>query len=484
MLYKIVKSFAKAALLLTLLPPLLSGSVKKKDKRPNIVFILIDDMGYSDIGCYGSTYYETPNIDKLAKQGIKFTNAYAASTLCSPTRASILTGKYPGRLHITHAIPIEGYSRLPNTPLMDADYTKNLPLEEVTFAEVLKNDGYKTAAIGKWHVCWDKQYFPQSQGFDQNMGGGGMGSTMDYFYPYAGKWKMNPQSPVVEWQVFPDGKKGEYLTDRLTDETLRFIEQNKEGPFLAYLQHYGVHTPIQAKDSLIKKYLRKPVDSLKRHTHPKYAAMIESIDESVGRIMRKLDELGLSDNTIVVFTSDNGGHGRITSNWPFRGNKGNFYEGGIRVPLIIKWPGHIKSGRSTDAQFISTDFYPTLLGLAHLYAGEEYIDGINQAPLLTQDKSISRNRLLFWHFPNYTGTGHPNASGPCSVIRDGKWKLLEYFEDGSLELYDLQKDIKEKNNLAKLYPQVTADLHKKLAEWRKEAKVQMPRLNPAYQANR
>lgn len=481
MFHKITRPL-KALCFSALILPLLSGSAPKNGRGPNIVFILIDDMGYSDIGSYGSTYYETPNIDRLAKQGIKFTNAYAASTLCSPTRASILTGKYPGRLHITHAIPIEGYSRLPNTPLMDADYTKNLPLEEVTFAETLKENGYKTAAIGKWHVCWDKQYFPESQGFDLNIGGGGMGSTMDYFYPYAGKWKMNPSSPVVEWQVFPDGKKNEYLTDRLTDETIRFIEQNKEGPFLAYLQHYGVHTPIQAKDSLIKKYQKKPVDSLKGHTNPKYAAMIESIDESVGRIMQKLDELGLSENTIVVFTSDNGGHGRITSNWPFRGNKGNFYEGGIRVPLIIKWPGHIKPGRSSDAPFISTDFYPTLLGLAGLYPGREYIDGINQAPLLTEGKTVSRNKPLYWHFPNYTGTGHPNASGPCSAIRDGKWKLIEYFEDGSLELYDLENDIREKSNLAKQYPQVTADLHRKLAGWRKEAMVQMPRVNPDYKA--
>lgn len=473
---------SKSVLLFGLVLLMLGGFGKKTAKKPNIVFILIDDMGYSDIGSYGSAYYETPNIDRLTNQGIKFTNAYAASTLCSPTRASILTGKYPGRLHITHAIPIEGYSRLKNTPLMDADYTKNLPLEEVTFAEVLKKDGYKTASIGKWHVCWDKKYYPEFQGFDMNIGGGGMGSTMDYFCPYAGQWKMNANSPSIAWQVFPDcrGNRNEYLTDRLTDETIKFIEQNRHGPFLAYLQHYGVHTPIQAKDSLIKKYQAKSGDTAKGHTNPKYAAMIESIDESVGRIMKKLDDLGLTENTIVIFTSDNGGHGRITSNWPFRGNKGNFYEGGIRIPLIVSWPGHIKPGRSTGAQFISTDFYPTLLGLTGLYSGKAYIDGINQTPLLVHGKSISRGKPLYWHFPNYTGTGHPNASGPCSVIRDGKWKLIEYFENGALELYNLEKDIKEKNNLAKQHPQVTTDLHKKLIEWRKQAMVQMPRANPDY----
>lgn len=452
--------------------------------KPNIVFILIDDIGYSDVGCYGSDYYETPNIDKLAREGIRFTDAYAASTLCSPTRASILTGKYPGRLHITHAIPIYGSARLKNTMFLDADYVMNLPLKEVTIAEALKEKGYRSASIGKWHVSWNEKYYPEKQGFDVNIGGNNMGSPGNYFYPYNGKWSMTDDSPVIEWNVLPNGESGEYLTDRLTNEAVKFIEESKEKPFFLYLQHYAVHTPLQSKEELIKKYEAKPANLVRGHKNARYAAMIESVDQSVGRVMKKLADLRLIKNTIVIFTSDNGGQGRSTTNWPFRGNKGNFYEGGIRVPLIVKWLENIKPGIVNNTPVTSTDFYPTLLGLTGIpLKPKQHLDGINLAPLLTQEKKIARNDALYWHFPNYTGTGHPNPIGPCSAIRDGDWKLIEYLEDGSLELYNLKEDIKEENNLAKQLPGQADELRKKLEKWRKNVQVQMPRPNPNYKGN-
>lgn len=453
-----------------------------QDTKPNIVFFLIDDLGYSDVGAYGSEYYETPNIDRLAVEGIKFTNAYSSSMICSPTRAAILTGKNPARLHITHAIPIQGYERLENTQMLGADYVKNLPLEEITIAEALKEAGYKTAAIGKWHVSWEEWGFSENQGFDINIGGGWMGNPGDYFCPYYGKWRMTEEHPYREWNVVEGCKEGEYLTDRLTDETITFIEENREGPFFAYLQHYAVHTPLQAKDNLIQKYESKPADSIKGHTNPVYAAMIESVDESVGRILNKLHDLGISENTIVIFASDHGGHGRITSNWPYRGNKGNFYEGGIRVPLIIKWPDHIKSGVADDTPVISTDYYPTILGLTDLpKKPEQHVDGIDFSPMLLDGKDIKRTEPLYWHYPNYAAN-HPDRATPQSVIRDGEWKMIEYLEDGAVELYNLKDDMKEEHNLAEQFQGKVQQLKNKLEKWRKEANVQMPTPNPNYKA--
>ncbi|MCX6326944.1 MAG: sulfatase [Bacteroidia bacterium] len=463
--------------------PLLFQGCKTEEPKPNFVFFLVDDMGYSDVGCFGSNYYETPNIDRLAQQGMRFTSAYAACTVSSPTRASILTGKYPGRLHITHAIPILGYERLGGgkaTPLKDADYVMNLPLEEITIAEALKPAGYATISIGKWHVCKDPEYFPEYQGFDRNIGGNGHGNTEEYFYPYHNKWRMAEGYPWEEWNTLPDGVPGEYITDRLTDEAVKFIEENKDRSFFLYLPHYAVHTPIQAKDSLIKKYENKPVDNIKGHNKPDYAAMIESVDNSMGAIMKKLEELGLDKNTIIIFTSDNGGHGRWTSNYPFRGNKGNFYEGGIRVPLIIKWPGVTKPAKTCDVPVISTDYYPTMLQMANLpLMPEQHMDGLSLLPLLKNKGNLNRD-ALYWHFPNYTGTGHPNPSSPLSVIRFKNWKLIESLEDGHLELYDLNNDIHEDKNMADEKPDIAEKLQHMLAEWRKDVNVQMPEVNPDY----
>lgn len=454
-----------------------------ENPRLNIVFILIDDMGWTDLGCYGSDYYETPNVDRLAQQGMKFTDAYAASCVCSPTRVSILTGKYPGRLHITHAIPIQGAERIKEPlPLLEAIYRKNLPLEEVTIAEALKPGGYVSASMGKWHVCWEKEFYPKAQGFDLNVGGNNMGNPGNYFYPYNGAWRMTKKHPMTRWNTLPNGKKGEYLTDRLTDEAIKFIDKNKARPFFLYLSHYAVHTPLQAPDKLIKKYKKKPVG--KHHRNPVYAAMVESVDHSVGRIMSKLEQLGIADDTVVIFTSDNGGHGRITSHLPLRGNKGNFYEGGIRVPLIVRWPGVVKPGSQCKVPVISTDFFPTILEIAGLPSRPEcHLDGVDMVPLLKGQRSIDRD-ALYWHYPNYIGAGHPGGAKPCSVVRKGDWKLIESLEDNRLELFDLSKDLGETNDLAAVMPEKAGLLKNLLDDWRKEAGVQMPRINPDFQSKK
>lgn len=463
--------------------PILLGGCSTEEQKPNFVFFIVDDMGYSDLGCFGSDYYETPNIDHLAVQGMKFTCAYASCALCSPTRASIMTGKYPGRLHITHAIPILGYKRLgkgTETKLKDANYVFNLPLEEVTIAEALKPAGYSTISIGKWHVGLDPEYYPEHQGFDKNIGGNGHGHTGNYFFPYNTRWRMAEEYPWKEWNILPDGAPGEYLTDRLTREAVKYIEENKDRPFFLYMSHYAIHTPIQAIDSLIKKYENKPVDSLKGHVKPAYAAMIESVDESLGAIMNKLDELNLDDNTIIIFTSDNGGHGLWTSNYPWRGNKGNFYEGGIRVPLIIKWPGVTSPGSVSDVPVISTDFYPTMLQMADLpLMPNQHLDGMSLLPLLMNKGKLKR-KTLFWHFPNYTGVEHPDASTPVGVIRHKDWKLIESFEDGHLKLYNLNNDPSEERNIAGQHIKTARKLQKVMVRWRKHLKVQMPEINPDY----
>ena len=455
----------------------------QNSKYPNFVFFLVDDLGYSDIGCYGSNYYKTPNIDKLAHEGVKFTNAYASGMVCSPSRASILTGKYPARLRITTAIPIKGYARINSgkgTPFKDADYTMNLPLQELTIAEALKNNGYSTSCIGKWHVCKDSIFFPENQGFDENIGGSGRGHSANYFYPYYGKWRMAEGHPWIEWNTVKGGKPGEYLTDRLTDEALKFIEKNKNKPFFLYLSHYAVHTPIQAKEKILLKYKDADPDIKRGHIYPKYAAMIESVDQSLGLILKKLEELNLSDDTIIIFTSDNGGHGKWTSNYPFRGNKGNFYEGGIRVPLIVKWSKKLNSQQIFEDPVIGNDFYPTILEMAEIsLIPSQHMDGISLWPSIKSGKKIKRNRL-FWHFPNYIGAGHPDPSKPTSVIRKGKWKLIENLENGEVQLFDLKKDVSEKTDLSNKLIKKVVELKNELNNWRISVNAQMPIVNENY----
>lgn len=462
-----------------------------KKTKPNIIFLLVDDLGWNDITCYGSTFHETPNIDQLAKEGMRFTNAYASCPVCSPTRASILTGKYPARLNITDWIPGQDPK---NKPLLGTKDKHKLPLEEVTLAENLKAAGYQTAFFGKWHLG-EPGFFPENQGFDINKGGHWAGQPGSYFYPYKNKRKR--------WDVpgLEGGQEGEYLTDRLTSESINFITQNKDNPFLLYFAYYNVHTPIQAKPELVAKYEAKKsnippakkaaflperdANSKQRQDNPAYAGMVQSVDESVGRIMEQLKTLDLADNTIIVFTSDNGGLTTLpkkrkapTSVVPLRAGKGWLYEGGIRVPAIIKWPTQIQANSTCETPITSTDFYPTILEMAALSAQpNQHSDGKSLVPLLQQTKGFSRD-ALYWHFPHY----HGSNNRPSAAIRAGDYKLIEWFENGEIELYNLKEDLGEQHNLVEVMPEKAANLQKKLQEWQGEIGALIPAANPDYKA--
>jgi arylsulfatase A-like enzyme/lysophospholipase L1-like esterase len=453
--------------------------------KPNIVFFLIDDMGWMDVGYNGSTFYETPNIDKLAKEGMQFTNAYAACPVCSPTRASIMTGKYPAGMKTTDwfgapqpeaAAKDKNWS---NKKLLPASYIENLPLEEVTIAEALKANGYATFISGKWHLGESEKYWPENQGFEINKGGYFKGHPNSYFSPY-----NNPR--------LTDGPVGEYLGDRVAAETVSFIETNKQQPFFAYVPFYEVHTPMQAKDSLIKKYQLKKeglglkyefitrVDNKKTRVSqslPVYAAMVESMDNAVGKILNKIKEAGLEKNTIVVFFSDNGGlstsEDSPTSNIPLRGGKGWLYEGGIREPAIIKYPKQIKAGTVSDVPIISNDFYPTLLQMAGLsLMPNQHTGGISITPIFN-NKKIERD-ALYWHYPHYGNQG----GAPAAAIRMGKWKLIEWYENTTIELFDLEKDKEEQNNVAGANVEIKNKLLNMLHNWQKKENAIMPTVNP------
>ena len=422
----------------------------------NFVFFLIDDLGWMDLSCQGSRFYETPHIDRLAAQGMRFTNAYAACPVCSPTRASIMTGKYPARLHVTDWIA--GHVR-PFAKLRIPDWTQHLPLEEVTIAEALKPAGYATASIGKWHLGGEA-YWPDKQGFDLNFAGTHQGQPPSYFAPY-------------KIQTIPSAPDGEYLTDRLAEEACKFIEKGKDRPFFVYLPHYAVHGPLMAKKETIEKYKAKakPEDAQRNAT---YAAMIQSVDDSVGQVGAKLEALGLADRTVVIFMSDNGGVAGTTSNAPLRAGKGTLYEGGIREPMIVRWPGVVKAGATCDEVVTSVDFFPTILEMAGATAeGAAGIDGVSIVPLLKQAGRLSRE-AVYWHYPHYHNTL------PGGAVRAGDWKLIEYFEDGRVELYNLKEDLGETKDLAAAMPEKAADLRKKLADWRKSVGAQMPTPNPDY----
>ena len=427
----------------------------------NIVLILADDLGWTDLACFGSKLYETPNIDRLAKDGVKFTQAYSACTVCSPTRAALLTGKYPGRLHITDWIP-----GLPpeNPKLLVPEWTKFLPLEEVSLGRAFKSAGYATASIGKWHLGGEA-YWPDKHGFDLNIAGTEAPSPKTYFAPYA-------------ISTLPEGPAGEYLTDRLAVEADKFLEQHKDKPFFLYLPHFAVHLPVQGKKDLVKKYRAKMTSSLAQ-TNAGYAAMIESLDDAVGSVRRKLDELKLADKTVVIFASDNGGRVPTTSNLPLRVGKGSCYEGGTRVPLIVYWPGVTKRDAVCDTPVISMDLYPTLLEIAgQSAAAKKGIDGVSLVPLLRNSGKLKRDEL-FWHYPHYQ---HYQLGGttPYGAIRKGDFKLIEFFDDMRVELYNLKEDIGEQHNLAIEMPKKVEELRNRLHEWRKEIGAQMPTRNPKY----
>ena len=445
--------------------------------QPNIVFILIDDLGWCDVGCYGNTIYDTPNIDRLATEGMRFTNGYAACNCCSPTRGSILSGKYPARTRLTDWIPGSSW---PWTKLRSPGWTKYLPLEEVTIAEALKTAGYVTGHVGKWHLGGD-EYRPQAQGFDYNFGGCDRGAPGSYFYPY-------------RVAAIKDGRPNEFLTERLTDEALGFIEANRDRPFFLYLSHYTVHRPLQAPPALVQKYL----DAGRPATGPgnaTFAAMVESMDTSVGRVLDGLDRLGIEDNTVVFFMSDNGGLARklngpadlnpkrscvsSTSNAPLRGGKGSVYEGGIREPWIVKWPGVVRPGSTCDTPVTSVDFYPTILAMTGTAAAPSHLpDGLSTVPLLKQSPGFQR-KSIYWHYPHYNICGEAGTR-PHGIIRQGRYKLLLFYEDDRVELYDLESDIGEKDDLADRMPQKAAQLRADLQAWLLSVDAQMPVANPQY----
>ena len=437
--------------------------------RPNFVFFLVDDLGRGDLGCFGSTFHETPNIDKLCSEGMKFTKAYSACTVCSPSRAAILTGRYPARLHLTDWIP--GH-RKPLAKLAVPDWKMYIDSDRITLPEALKEEGgYTSRFIGKWHLMpepspelWP-QHTPEKHGFDGNVAGREWGQPAGrgkYFYP----WDM----PNL------DGKEGDFLEDRLTDKAEEFLNSTGEKPFLLYMAYYAVHTPVMTKPEYEEKYKHKLAKAPKgtcAQTDPKYAGLVQSVDDSVGRIVEKLRAQGKLENTIFIFTSDNGGY-MHTSSGGLRGAKGTAFEGGTRVPAFVVWPGVTKPGSVCDVPIIGTDFYPTMLEMAGLpLKPEEHKDGVSIVPLLKQTGALSRD-TLYWHYPHY------HASRPHGAIRDKGWKLIEFFEDGELMLFDLTNDPNEEHNLAQSKPEKAAELLKKMQDWRQAAGAQMPLPNPDY----
>lgn len=464
-----------------------------QDYQPNFVFFLVDDLGYMDVGFNNpETFYETPNVDQLATEGMKFTNAYAACPVCSPTRASIMTGKYPARINTTdyfgapqpENILKNRRGRFIRLPLLPAHYEDRLALEETTLAEALKAAGYATFFAGKWHLG-PEGYWPEDQGFDVNMGGierGGPYGGKRYFSPYG-----NPR--------LKDGPDGEHLPDRLATEAVKFIDEHQEEPFLVYLSFYSVHTPLMAREDLLEKYQEKakhypPVawgDEPPRkvrlvQNHPVYAGMVEAMDQACGKVLDHLRDAGLDETTAVIFMSDNGGlstsEGHPTSNLPLRAGKGWLYEGGIREPMLIKWPGKTEPGSVSDVPVISTNFYPTMLEMAGLdLMPEQHQDGISMTPILLNSSKHTDPQTLFWHYPHYGNQG----GTPGAAIREGDFKLIEFFEDGHVELYNLATDIGEQHDLATIQPEKTKQLKEKLHEWLDAVDARMPTPNPFYE---
>ncbi|MCC6416638.1 MAG: sulfatase [Gemmataceae bacterium] len=434
----------------------------KGPRRPNIVFILADDLGWADLGCYGSKFYKTPNLDRLAKQGLRLTQAYTANPVCSPTRASIMTGKNPARLRLTNFLVGNRWPE--NSPLQPVDWTHGLAPDEVTIARVLAAAGYVTGLVGKWHLG---KLGPERFGFADNAAVNLGGSPAGYF-----------------------DKQGRYLTDRQTEAAEKFIERNKDRPFFLYLAYNAVHIPLVAKKELAAAFEAKvkanppagPVfgeDSGRKvrlvHSHAVYAAMLESLDQGVRRVLKKLADLGLDENTLVIFTSDNGGlcssEGWPTSNLPLRLGKGWLYEGGVRVPLLVRWPGVAKAGGVCPIPTISDDYFPTLLEAAGVAARpKQQLDGRSLVPLLKGGDQLDR-QTLYWHYPHYSNQG----GRPSGAIRHGDWKLIEFFEDGRVELYDLKADPGERHDLAGRMPDRVRELRQLLQTWRGVVGAQMPR---------
>lgn len=465
--------------LTTLLPLLLIlalGPARRSPaaERPNFVFFLVDDLGYMDVGANNpDCFYETPHIDRLAREGMRFTSGYAANPVCSPTRFSIMTGKYPTRGPCTNFFTGNRAGRF-----QPAEFSDRMALSEVTLAEALREGGYATFFAGKWHLGPTAEFWPENQGFDVNKGGCNRGG------PYGGKKYFSPyDNPRLE-----DGPEGEHLPDRLATETVTFIREHRDRPFLAYLSFHSVHTPLIGRPDLVEKYRSQaasvtgtefgpeeqvlpdqgPRQVRLLQKHAVYAAMVEAMDQAVGKVLAGLEELGLSQNTVVCFTSDNGGlstsEGSPTSNLPLRGGKGWLYEGGIREPYLIKWPGVTPPGSTCDVPVLSTDFYPTFLDIAGLPPRpDQTLDGVSLVPLLRQSGE-GPSRALYWHYPHYSNQG----GFPGGAIRDGDWKLIERFEDGRVHLYNLKDDLSEQHDVATEHPDRVAAMRSRLHAWYKD----------------
>ncbi|MEX1239823.1 MAG: sulfatase [Cyclobacteriaceae bacterium] len=502
----------------------------KKTKAPNVILFLVDDLGWKDVGCYGSEFYETPNIDKLAKEGVKFTNAYAACHVCSPTRASILSGKYPARINLTDWLP--GRNDFAYQKFQNVEVNQQIASDETTLAEALKSQGYSTAIVGKWHLG-EAPSDPTKHGFDMHIPAA-----------WSKGWPLSYDAPFRLPNY--DGNPGEYLTDRLTTDALKYIEDNRSKPFFLYFSHFAVHDPIEGRKDLVEKYKKKlasmPEDKRppyilegnpdsdplniqervsllkepgyegfsqlargtvkikQRQDNVEFAGMVESMDESLGRVMNKLKELGIEENTVVIFCSDNGGmsagnFGRpskvldpskpdkhfSTSNLPLRAGKGWLYEGGIRVPTIVKWSGIKKTGSESDTPIISTDLYPSILDMLGLpLLPKQHADGVSFVPLLRGKRSLNRE-AIYWHFPHYSNHG---MQSPGGAVRYKNFKLLEYYDNGTTQLFDLDKDLGELNDISKENPDRVRELTQMLHEWRKSVNARMMPLNPEYVAGK
>jgi len=442
---------------------------------PNVVIFLADDLGWTGLGCFGSDLHETPHLDRLASEGVKFTEAYSACTVCSPSRAAILTGKYPARLHLTDFIA--GQNR-PTAKLAIPDWTKFLKHEEVTIAEALKAEGYKTAQVGKWHLDpkgGDRSlYEPVDHGFDRQV----------LKPPARGYFMTAPAG---------DFKKGDYTTDYLAAEAVKIVDEWKDGPFFLYFAFHVPHTPIQGKSELVEAYASK-VKLNAIHDNPTYAAMVQSLDDAVGNVREAIARNGLADNTVILFTSDNGGlsykFGQptgIVRNDPLRRGKGAGYEGGVRTPLIVKWPGVTPSGAQCDEPVLGIDFYPTILEITGASGDanhNEHVDGLSLVPLLKDPNANLARDAIFWHYPHYHAGGDAPpghlSDGPYAAIRTGDWKLVEFYEDARVELYNLRDDLSESNDLAEKLPRKASELRRALDTWRTEVSAQLPTPNPNY----
>ena len=435
--------------------------------RPNVIYLNADDLGVMDVGFMGSKLYHTPNLDRLAKESMVFTDGYAPAANCAPSRAACFSGQWASRTGV-YTVGTSERGDAKDRMLIPTPNRMHLKDEVITIAEEFKKAGYRTAQLGKWHLGED----PTTQGIDINVGGNTRGAPPSYFSPY-----KNPN--------LKDGPKGEYLTDRLTDEAITILEKFKDDPFFMYFPFYSIHTPLQGRPDLKKKYKNN------KEVHADYAAMIECLDENVGRLMAALDELGLRENTIVLFSSDNGGIRKLSKQDPWRAGKGSYYEGGIRVPITIRWPGVVEAGSTCSVPVTGLDFYPTFLdAIGASPSTGKVLDGRSILSLLTGKGSFPKDRTLYWHFPvylqNYAGEEDQSRDAkfrtrPGTVLRKGKWKLHEYFEDGALLLFDLEKDPGETHNLAAEKPKKLEALKADMYAWRKRTDSPVPtKLNPKY----